>query len=319
MRAEVLFVAFALGAALPAQSGSDGYRPPGELIDVGGRKLHLYCTGAGTPTVVLVAGGGAFSIDWALVQPRVSEQTRVCSWDRAGLAWSDPGPADETVEGTVADLHAVLQASGEKPPYVLVGASIAGIFIRAYQRTHPDDVAALVFTNSSNRVGMRVSGGDGLIWELREEQIRSAFPLPASAKGPPPASVGEPFDRLPAQLQTTRVWLERRMWERWEPTKTGPDSMLSWRKEFVRVFEETAPGLPPPLGRLPVVVAASGPAGTESDRQSRAGAAARLDFLSSNTTHITSPESGHEMHLYRPDVAVQAITQAVRSARRAPE
>jgi pimeloyl-ACP methyl ester carboxylesterase len=64
--------------------------PLGRLIDVGGRKLHLYCTGQGSPTVILMAGGGAFSIDWALVQPKVARDTRVCSYDRAGLAWSDP-------------------------------------------------------------------------------------------------------------------------------------------------------------------------------------------------------------------------------------
>ena len=66
--------------------------PPGRLIDIGGRKLHLHCAGKGSPTVILMAGGGAFSIDWALVQPRVAHDTRVCSYDRAGLAWSDPGP-----------------------------------------------------------------------------------------------------------------------------------------------------------------------------------------------------------------------------------
>ena len=87
---------------------SPGYPPPGRLIDVGSRKLHLQCSGQGSPTVILIAGGSAFSVDWALVQPRVADGTRVCSYDRAGLAWSDPGPADETVEQTVADLHTLL-------------------------------------------------------------------------------------------------------------------------------------------------------------------------------------------------------------------
>jgi len=95
-------------------------------------------------------------------QPKVAEATRVCAFDRAGLAWSDRGPADETVEQTVSDLHAVLRAT-EKAPYVLVGASIGGIFIRAYQRAYSDDVAGLVFTNSSNRVGMNVKGKGGLL------------------------------------------------------------------------------------------------------------------------------------------------------------
>ena len=142
---------------------SQGYPPPGRLIDVGGRKLHLDCAGKGRPTVVLVAGGGAFSIDWALVQPKVAQETRVCSYDRAGLAWSDPGPADETVEQTVSDLHILLKNAGEQGPYLLVGASIGGIYIQAYQRAFPKEVAGLVFSNSSNRVGRVVNGEPGLI------------------------------------------------------------------------------------------------------------------------------------------------------------
>src|SRR5437899_11873712 len=126
------------------------YPPPGRLVNIGGRNLHLYCTGSGGPTVVLEAGGGAYATDWALVQPRIGEKTRVCSYDRAGLGWSDPGPADETVEQTVADLHAALSRAGEKGPYILVGASVGGAFIRGYQRSFPRDVGALVFTNSSN-------------------------------------------------------------------------------------------------------------------------------------------------------------------------
>jgi pimeloyl-ACP methyl ester carboxylesterase len=178
------FVFVALFAIAHAQQGSttQGYPPPGHLVDIGNRKLHLYCTGKGSPAVILVAGGGAFSIDWALVQPKVSENTRVCSYDRAGLAWSDPGPAEETVEETVNDLHNLLYASGEHGPYVLVGASIGGIFIQAFQRTFPSDVAALVFTNSANRVGFAVKDRGGLIWDLSEEELRSAFPLPPSVK-----------------------------------------------------------------------------------------------------------------------------------------
>jgi pimeloyl-ACP methyl ester carboxylesterase len=147
-----------------------GHPPPGLLVDIGDRKLHLNCAGKGSPTVLLMAGGGAYSIDWALVQPRVAEKTRVCSYDRAGLGWSDPGPADETVEQTVGDLHALLH-NAKEGPYILVGASIGGIFVRAYQRAYPDEIAALVFTNSSNRVGMHVNGKISLIWDLSEDDF----------------------------------------------------------------------------------------------------------------------------------------------------
>lgn len=292
------------------------YEPPGRLIDVGGRKLHLHCTGSGTPTVVLVAGGGAFSIDWALVQPKVAEHTRVCSYDRAGLGWSEPGSSDETVEQTVADLHALLNAAGEKPAYVLVGASIGGIFIRAYQRAFPKDVAGLVFSNSSNRVGMATKSGGGLLWQLSEDEIRSAFPLPPSVtKGPKPSRVGEPFDRLPAALQAVRLWLSVRLWEKWQPAKATPEQNLSWRKEFLREFEETDGFGKYPLDPLSVIVVASGPVATDAERKSREGAAARLDFLSTNTLHVIATGSGHEIHLFQPDVVVEAVERAATAIR----
>jgi pimeloyl-ACP methyl ester carboxylesterase len=257
---------------------------PGRLIDIGGRKLHLYCTGNGSPTVILMPGGNAYSTDWALVQPKIAMITRVCSYDRAGLAWSDPGPTDETVEQTISDLHALLAAAGEKQPYVLAGASIGGIFIRAYQRAFPDEVAGLVFSNSSNRVGRSVQGKVGLLWDLTEDEIRSTFPVPVSVKGPRPAREGEPFDRLPPELRAVRLWLDQSLWDRSDPTKAGPESTLSWRKEFLREFGETDTG-EHPLGDLPVIVVSSDPIANESERRSRSGAAARPDFLSSNSVH----------------------------------
>jgi pimeloyl-ACP methyl ester carboxylesterase len=305
----------AAATALHAQEPARNYPPPGRLLDVGGRGLHLHCSGQGSPTVILVAGGSAFSIDWALVQPKVAEGTRVCSYDRAGMAWSDPGPVDETVEQTVGDLHRLLSAAGERGPYLLVGASIGGIFIRAYQRAHAEEVAGLVFSNSSNRVGMKVKDKSGLLWDLTEDELRSAFPQPATAKGPAPTRAGEPFDRLPPDLQAVRLWLDVRLWERWDPGKASPESLLSWRREFLREFSETDPGQERPFGTLPVMVISSGPAATEAERSSRGGAAARLDFLSSNTIHIIATGSGHEIHLYQPEVVIRALARVVSAVR----
>jgi pimeloyl-ACP methyl ester carboxylesterase len=298
------------------QQGLKQPPPLGRMIDVGGRKLHLYCTGSGSPAVILMAGGGAFSVDWALVQPKVAETTRVCSYDRAGLGWSDPGPAEETVEETVSDLHALLQAGREKSPYLLVGASIGGIFIQAYQRTYPEEVAGLIFTNSSNRVGMQVKGKVGLLWELTEAELRSAYPLPSSMKkDPAPTREEDPFDRLPPDLQKVRLSLDIHLWEKSNREKAVPDSLLSWRKEFLKEFDETEEGKKPPLGDLPIIVVASDPAGTEAERRSRDGAAARLDLLSSNTVHIEAKGSGHEIHLYQPAALVEAILRAVTTVR----
>jgi len=312
----VVIVALTTPPCTQQKVSPESYPPPGRLIDIGRRNLHLYCTGNGTLTVILMAGGGAFSIDWAPVQPRLAESTRVCSYDRAGLGWSDPGPAEDTVEQTVSDLHALLDASGEHGPYVLVGASIAGIFIQAYQRAFPTDVAALVFTNSSNRIGFQVKDKGGLIWELTEADIRSGFPLPPSAtKGPEPTREADPFDKLPPNLHKVRLWLDVRLWEESDPSKAVPEPLLSWRKEFLTEFDATDAGKKPPLGALPVVVIASDPAAPESARRSRDAAGPRLDYLSSNTVHITAAGSGHEIHLYQPDRVIQGVLQAVSAVR----
>jgi pimeloyl-ACP methyl ester carboxylesterase len=284
------------------------------MFDIGGRKLHLDCTGTGAPIVVLVAGGDAYSIDWHLVQPRIAEQTRVCSYDRAGLGWSDPGPADETVEQTIADLHSLLGVAGEKGPFVLVGASIGGIFIRAYHRAYPGEVAALVFTNSSNRVGFFSNGKGDLIWDLSEEEMRSGFPLPAGNRSPKPTREGEPFDRLPPDLQAIRLWLDVGLWEKSDPAKSTADSLLSWRREFRREFDQVEAGKAA-LGTLPVVVVSSQPSATVSDLRKRDAAGPMLDFLSANSAHITAAGSGHEIHLYQPDMVVQGIERAVASVR----
>src|SRR5215469_2572343 len=84
--------------------------PPGQLIDIGGgRRLHLNCVGTGSPTVLAENGGGSFSVEWTLVQQLVSKTTRICAYDRAGYAWSDHGPIDESIEQIMDDLHLLMR------------------------------------------------------------------------------------------------------------------------------------------------------------------------------------------------------------------
>ena len=122
---------------------------PGQMVDVGDHRLHLYCTGAGSPTVVLEAGGGSFSLDWSLVQPEVAQFTRVCSYDRAGLGWSEAGPQPRDVEQIAAELHTLLKNSDEPGPYVLVGHSFAGLVLRTFAGNYPEEVAGLVMVDAA--------------------------------------------------------------------------------------------------------------------------------------------------------------------------
>jgi len=116
------------------------YPAPGKLVDVGGYRLHLNCQGQGGPTVVMESGNGNFSLNWGRVPREVAKFTRVCTYDRAGLGWSDRSPQPRTAHNLVADLHTLLARSGVEPPYVLVGHSLGGMLMRLYAHEHPDQV-----------------------------------------------------------------------------------------------------------------------------------------------------------------------------------
>src|SRR5690606_19174686 len=117
------------GIATAAAQAPDIGPAPGRLVDIGGRRLHIHCTGSGSPTVVIEAGASAFAIDFALVQPQVAATTRACSYDRAGSGWSDRRADVETPIRVIRDLRALLDAAGERGPYVMTGASRGGVFV----------------------------------------------------------------------------------------------------------------------------------------------------------------------------------------------
>jgi len=124
--------------------------PPGQLIDIGGYRLHLWCTGNGAPVVVLDAGLGGTSAGWGFVQPEVARFTRVCSYDRAGMGYSDPGPSPRTARRIAHELAELLARDGIAGPVVLAGESIAGFNVRLFASDHPERTAGLVLVDASH-------------------------------------------------------------------------------------------------------------------------------------------------------------------------
>src|SRR6187200_2167142 len=124
--------------------------PPGRLVDIGGYRLHLWCTGDGAPAVILDAGLGGTSAGWGFVQPEVARFTRVCSYDRAGMGYSDPGPSPRTARRIASELAELLARGGIAGPVVLVGESIAGFDVRAFASDHPERAAGLVLVDASH-------------------------------------------------------------------------------------------------------------------------------------------------------------------------
>lgn len=133
--------------SMAAAPGAD-FAVPHRLVDIGGRKLNLYCTGKGAPTVVFEAPSETPGWTWWAVQPKVAAQTRACVYDRAGFGFSEPSTRDADIVNAVDDLHKLLQAAGERGPYVMVGNSFGGGVVEAYRWRFPAEVSGLVLAEA---------------------------------------------------------------------------------------------------------------------------------------------------------------------------
>jgi pimeloyl-ACP methyl ester carboxylesterase len=122
---------------------------PGQLIDVGGHRLHLSCTGAGTPTVVLEPGAGEMSSNLGWITPAVARNTRICVYDRAGRGWSEPADTRQDAAQIATDLHTLLQRGHVPGPYVLAGHSFGGLYVLTFAARYPDEVAGMVLVDST--------------------------------------------------------------------------------------------------------------------------------------------------------------------------
>lgn len=301
-RAMLVFaIAFLQLAASHASGDQSLPVAPGKLVDVGGRKLHLYCTGQGGPTVILEAGAGSFSIDWALVQPEIAKTTRVCSYDRAGYGWSDPGPEWDTVEQVAHDLETALRNAGEHPPYVLVGQSMGGLFVRWYQHEHPDQVVGMVLVDTYETTAP-VNGKQVPLYTLTKEQLQANLPPPSSLKKPPvPTEVHPPFDKLPPDVQKMHLWLERHFFETLDVNK-GPAMMESWRSAFSILHQASLKQ--DSLAGLPLVILTRENVNEDEREQQK-----DLLHLSSRAKQTIAVHSGHFIQIERPDLVIASINE----------
>src|SRR5579872_520296 len=289
-------------------------QPLGQMVDIGGRRLHLICSGKGSPTVLLENGSDGFSIDWALVQPQVAKFTRVCAYDRAGFAWSDRGPAINTVEQTMDDLHLLLRTASLSSPFVLVGHSIGGMFVRAYQRRYPNEVAGLVLVDATPEedLGYSVNGVNKTGVDMTYEEMETVFePL---LKNPPPKPKlwpegSEPFNRLPPELERARRWASGQWFAQIDMAHSWITAE-SWREEFasLRRMRLSRTHM---LGDLPLVVLHRGRR-TDPVLDAREAAMARM---SSAGVERVAAESDHYIQLWQPDAVTAAIREVSVKAR----
>lgn len=144
-----LFLAGGIYEPIAEAADAKAYPPPGQMVDVGGYRLHINCTGSGTPTVVIDAGWGDWSTTWAAyVQPEAAKTTRVCTYDRAGMGWSEAGPLPRDAVQFAKELHTLLQNANIPGPYVMVGHSLGGLPVRVFTDMYPSEVAGVILIDS---------------------------------------------------------------------------------------------------------------------------------------------------------------------------
>ena len=313
------------GAA--AQAASEK-KPPLKFVDLGGHRLHVNCSGKGKPIVVVENGLGDFSFDWILVQMRVSKFTRICTYDRAGYAWSDPGPKPRTFAQINLELRDALKKLGEKGPYVLMGHSYGGPVVRNFAMTYPRDVAGMVQVDAAFE-GMRVGIGGGKTLRLGEDAKGRSIPepreqmhasdkpaVPADAQPQGPNELDPMYKVLPEAIQKLQLWAQVL-----PEIQDAESSQTDWSGEYFAKWMKTSQA--GTLGKIPLVVLtrAEGGYGNDQDvaaaqlEKERKEGQAMLVKLSSNSKQIIV-KSGHNMEVEAPDAVAAAIQMVVEAARK---
>jgi pimeloyl-ACP methyl ester carboxylesterase len=266
--------------------------PPGRLVDVGGHRLHLWCMGSGSPAVVLENGLGGSSADWGFVQPAVAGLTRVCSYDHAGMGYSEPGPSPRTTRRIVDELARLLDRGGITGPLVLVGASLGGFTVRVFASEHPPRVAGLVLVDASHEDQ-----------EIDVPRIAPLMPLLAAAGvlrlsgmslGLDPASLAPPVRGFARATRFRTAGYRAAVDEFMHARESAADIRATRRKLDI-----------------PVVVVTGG---RGSDAAWRALQADQVE-LSERGCLVVAEQSGHVVAVDQPQVVVEAIRATVDAAR----
>jgi pimeloyl-ACP methyl ester carboxylesterase len=327
MRRPARTIAFMYVAALGTMMAAPAQpAPPGKMVDLGGHRLHVNCTGSGPFTVVVENGLGDFSFGWILVQQRVEKFSRICTYDRAGYAWSDPGPMPRTFAQLNLELHDALQKLGEHHSLILVGHSFGGGVVRQFAQTYPADVAGMVLVEAVPE-DQRIPMGPGKAARIRDFAKGVSIPaprenlLPSDRRSLPAASnpqgtIEPPFDRLPRQQQLLQLWAEQL-----PALEDAENSQKEWSTEYMQqMYERPQDGS---LGAMPLRVLTRAEGGYGNDlnvpaeelEAERLSLQSRLALLSSNGKQVIV-HSGHNMHLEAPDAVADAIQNVLASCRR---
>jgi pimeloyl-ACP methyl ester carboxylesterase len=299
------------------------YTKPQKLVTIeSGRRLNVYCTGAGSPTVIFDSGLGDGTRAWGLIQPAIAEHTHACSYDRAGLGFSDPPTRPSTSANVVDDLHQLLRAAHVKPPYVLVGHSLGGMHVKLYAETHLPEVAGLVFVDPSHE-----DLGEGA-WAIDPESRKTYAPYMEALHqclearpddfvagselvkncGPfPDAHYSVAINAVELQRGKQRGRLQARVSEQENVWFTSADQVRAAYR---------------PLGDIPIIVlthetSPRGPAETQEQRDAKnklwIDLHDQIAAMSTRGKRLTVDNAGHYIQMDQPQVVIDSILEVVRT------
>jgi len=296
------------------------FPPPGRLVDIGDRRLHLYEMGKGSPAVLLESGIAASSLNWRAVQTEIAKFTRVLSYDRAGLGWSDPAPVPFSLDSLVEDLHELLASAGAPPPYILVGHSFGGLIIRSFAGRYPKEAAGLVLVDT-----VRPEEWNPLSSEKRRMLIRA---IGLSRRGAMLARIGVVGWCLRSLIAGGR-WLPKTVGK--AASGRGLEVMKRIGREVAKMPPEVWPmiadhwsqpksfsSMAAHLEALPEAARAMCSAGPLAEIPVIAltpAASAPLLPIAANFRIIPAKKSAHWIHLDEPELVVAAVRELIQTCR----
>jgi pimeloyl-ACP methyl ester carboxylesterase len=291
--------------------------PLGTLVDVGGYRVHLYCIGEGSPTVMIV--GAAFSFDWGLVQPEVAKWTRVCTFDPSGNTWSDPFqtptliPSSHASEQTPAakamptctdrvdEIHRLLTKMPIEGPYVLVGFSVGALWERIYAALYPDNIAGMIIVDHAFLPGVGEDASPHV--SPSEDSPRGYSPPVLLSKAPIVIGFEDDsnFSKLPASDQELHLWALSQ-----HPVRPGPEMAA----DCFALIDKLTSGRRYPLGDTPLWVI-----NTPNESQEYRALQRKLLALSRTSEQLIAWNSSHMVPIDEPELITRAIREAVERER----
>jgi pimeloyl-ACP methyl ester carboxylesterase len=322
----LLAAAMATGAIYQAAASASDlkkYPATGKFYDIGDYSLHMTCSGAGSPTVVLEAGSGTPGLTWAPVQREIEKSTRVCSYDRAGYGYSESAAGPLSPQQVASDLRTVLKAANVPGPYIMVGHSAGGVYVRAYASQYPSEVAGMVLVDSSHE-------GENLILPPEWVKLnRTQNTMMAACRAMSPFGLMRLSHMFDAVIAGVTM----------DPQVGGAYLAATYQTRFCRVSAEEVealdntpyqPDTPGALGDMPLIVLTAdtseeqlqalvpgylkstvGPEVVAKVFQANREMQKSLVGLSSRGRQIMVPNSGHMIQLEQPGVVIDAIREVL--------